>query len=183
MPREFFKKASEDKKARQRREAINRTNRHGTNMFFEAIESGNIDEVRKLFYEGARLDTRTTVRGFLSNMTVNIPYGVGATPLHAACLLGDPSIVSFLIDRGADLRAKDQDGHTPLDYALLSHSYYEQYFEQKSAARFTFPGTVQKAQSKVEDFESIILMLQREGCKPGMFALPGKFKPSTPPQP
>lgn len=175
MSREIFRRASEEQKARQRREAINRTNMHGTNMFFEAIESGRLDEVRKLYSEGAELDTRTTSRGFISSMTVSVPYGVGATPLHAACLLGAPDIVDFLIEKGADVRAKDAEGHTPMDYAILSHSYYEAEFDRKASSRFTFQRTVDKMQNKVEDYENVILQLQRQGGKPGMFALPEKF--------
>jgi hypothetical protein len=186
MAKEFFKRANEEQKARQRRIAINQINRHGTNMFFQAIESAKIDEVEKLYEEGAKLDIRTTSRGTLSSMTVNIPYGTGATPLHAACLLGSPDIVAFLLARGADVRAKDDEGHTPLDYAILSHSYYEQDYERKQTGRFTFSSTVEKAQAKVEDYEKVILQLQRRGAKPGMFALPDKFKadkPATPHRP
>lgn len=183
MAKELFKRANEDHKARQRRVAINQINRHGTNMFFEAIESGKVAEVEKLYDEGARLDVRTTAQGFISNMTVKVPYSIGATPLHAACLLGSPEIVSFLLDQGADVRAKDNDGHTPLDYAILSHSYYEQDFDRKLSSRFTFQSSVDKAQNKVEEYEKVILQLQRRGARTGMFALPDKFKAgSTPPR-
>jgi hypothetical protein len=177
MAKDSFKRATEDQKARQRRIAINQINRHGTNMFFEAIESGRLDQVEKLYDEGARLDIRTTAQGFMSSMTVKVPYSTGATPLHAACLLGSPEIVQFLLDRGADVRAKDNDGHTPLDYAILSHSYFEQDFDRKLTSRFTFQSTVDKAQNKVEAYEDVILRLQRRGARTGMFALPDKFKP------
>ena len=183
MAKEFFKRANEEQKSRQRRIAINQINRHGTNMFFQAIESGKIEDVEKLYDEGAKLDARTTSRGMFSG---NVPYGTGATPLHAACLLGSPDIVSFLIARGADVRAKDDEGHTPLDYANLSHSYYEQDYDRKQSSRFTFPSTVEKAQGKVEDYEKVILQLQKRGAKPGMFAMPDKFKadkPAMPPRP
>lgn len=187
MAKELFKRANEDQKSRQRRIAINQINRHGTNMFFEAIESGKLAEVEKLYDEGARLDVRTTAQGFISNMTVKVPYSTGATPLHAACLLGSAEIVSFLLDQGADVRAKDNDGHTPLDYAILSHSYYEQDFDRKLSSRFTFQSSVEKAQNKVEEYEKVILQLQRRGARTGMFALPDKFKaggiPPKPPAP
>lgn len=180
MAKEFFKRATDDQKTRQRRIAINQINGHGTNMFFQAIESGKLDNVMKLFDEGAKLDARTTAQGFISNMTVKVPYSTGATPLHAACLLGASDIVTFLLDNGADVRAKDNDGHTPLDYAILSHSYYEQDFDRKLSSRFTFASSVEKAQSKVEDYEDVILKLQRRGARTGMFALPDKFKPDAP---
>jgi hypothetical protein len=188
MAKEGFKRVNEDHKARQRRTAINQINRHGTNMFFEAIESGKLEQVAQLFEEGARLDVRTSTQGFISNMTVKVPYSTGATPLHAACLLGSPEIVQYLLDQGADVRAKDNDGHTPLDYAILSHSYYEQDFDRKLGSRFIFQSTVEKAQNKVEQYEDVILRLQRRGARTGMFALPDKFKagsvkPPEPPKP
>lgn len=180
MAKEIFKRANEDQKSRQRRIAVNQINGHGTNMFFQAIESGKLDEVMKIFDQGAMLDARTTSQGFLSSMTVKVPYSVGATPLHAACLLGSPDIVTFLLDQGADVRAKDSDGHTPLDYAILSHSYYEQDFDRKLSSRFTFQSSVEKAQNKVEQYEDVILTLQRRGARTGMFAMPDKFKPDAP---
>ena len=183
MAKEFFKRANEDQKTRQRRIAINQNNGHGTNLFFQAIESGKLSEVEKLYDQGASLDTRTTAQGFISNMTVKVPYSTGATPLHAACLLGSPEIVSYLLDQGADVRAKDNDGHTPLDYAILSHSYYEQDFDRKLSSRFTFQSSRDKAQNKVEDYENVILQLQRRGARTGMFALPDKFKPDAPRKP
>jgi hypothetical protein len=179
MAKDVFKKAGEDQKTRQRRIAINQANRHGTNLFFQAIESGKLEQVEKLFDEGARLDTRTTARGFLSGMTGSVPYSTGATPLHAACLLGSPDVVAFLLDRGADIRAKDDEGHTPLDYAILSHAFYEQDFNRKLSSRFSFQSTVDKAQNRVEQYENVIQHLQRRGGKTGMFALPDKFKPAT----
>lgn len=187
MAKEIFKRANEDQKARQRRIAINQINRRGTNAFFQAIESGKLSQVEQLYNEGARLDARTTARGMFSNMMANVPYAVGATPLHAACLLGSPDIVAFLIENGADVRAKDDDGHTPLDYALLSHSYFEQDFDRKLSSRFTFQSTVDKAQVRVEQYENVVMQLLRHGGKTGMFALPDKFKPAAagpkPPQP
>ena len=39
------------------------------------------------------------------------------TPLHLASALGHEEIITLLIDNGADLNAKDEDGKTPLFYA------------------------------------------------------------------
>ncbi len=178
MAKDVFRKAGEDPKARQRRIAINQANRQGTNMFFQAIESGKLAQVEKLFDDGARLDARTTRRGFFGSMMGSVPYSTGATPLHAACLLGASEIVAFLLDRGADVRAKDDDGHTPLDYAILSHAFYEQDFDRKLSSRFSFQSTVDKAQNRVEQYENVIQQVTRRGGKTGMFALPDKFKPT-----
>ena len=44
----------------------------------------------------------------------------GCTALHWAADKGYREIASLLIDAGADIRAKDVDGLTPLDYAVMS---------------------------------------------------------------
>jgi ankyrin repeat protein len=175
---QFFNKKSAEQKAAERKAAINRVNRHGTNAFFNAVESNRLDEVAKLLREGADINARTTARGFISNMTVSVPYGVGATPLHAACLLGSGDIVSFLIGRGAGVNAKDEAGHTPLDYAILSHSYYQAALERKEASKFSLKYSVNKAASRVSQFENVITQLLAHGAKPGMFEMPEKFHPA-----
>jgi ankyrin repeat protein len=40
------------------------------------------------------------------------------TALHGAALMGDPEMVKFLVERGADIEAKDQYGQTALSIAL-----------------------------------------------------------------
>lgn len=193
MPaKQFFNRESASDKlarrARERTEAINRPNRHGTNLFFQAIESGSLSEVAKLLDEGADIMARTTERGFLSGMTGGVPYGTGATPLHAACLLGSPEIVDFLIEKGADPHAADGAGHTPLDYAILSHGYYAADLERKETSRFTLQRFVDKAATRVEKFEQIIAKLMARKVAPAMFEMPEKFRiapdrKNTPPAP
>eukprot|EP00730_Choanoeca_flexa_P006686 TRINITY_DN12203_c2_g4_i7.p2 TRINITY_DN12203_c2_g4~~TRINITY_DN12203_c2_g4_i7.p2 ORF type:complete len:127 (+),score=18.47 TRINITY_DN12203_c2_g4_i7:85-465(+) len=39
------------------------------------------------------------------------------TPLHLACMCGHLAVAEMLIDRGADLMAKDKDDRTPLHLA------------------------------------------------------------------
>ncbi|HYD18762.1 MAG TPA: ankyrin repeat domain-containing protein [Patescibacteria group bacterium] len=164
------------RKIAQRREAINKPNRHGTNMFFQAVESGKLGDVAQLLDEGADINARTTQRGFISSWTVNIPYSTGATPLHAACLLGQTDIVSYLLRNGADVNAKDDSGHTPMDYALLSHGYFENELDKKEQSLFTFQRTVDKAAARVAEYNSVITQLLRHKGRPGMFELPEQFK-------
>ncbi|MEZ0260605.1 MAG: ankyrin repeat domain-containing protein [Alphaproteobacteria bacterium] len=178
MPIEFFKKVSEAEKARRREQQINAANRHGTNLFFQAIESNKLEEVAKLFREGADLNARTTQRGLLGNTAMD--YSTGATPLHAAALLGNTEVVAFLLEKGANPRAKDDDGHTPLDYAILGHRYNEAILQRKEGSMFSLTSTVNKAASKVGKYEEIITQLQGHGAKPGMFALPDRFRRDNP---
>ena len=175
-----FNRKSPADKAEQRRAEINTTNRHGTNLFFQAVESGKLHDVANMIDDGADLDARTTSRGMLSNMMVNIPYGVGATPLHAACLLGSVEIVQYLLKKGADPHATDEAGHTPMDYALLSHSFFEDELNRKEQSRFAFRSTVNKAAARVEDYDNVIAQLLARKAKPGMFELPERFRMARP---
>jgi hypothetical protein len=176
-----FNRKSPAEKAEQRRAEINTINRHGTNLFFKAVESGKLHEVANMIDEGADLDARTTSRGMLSSMMVSIPYGVGATPLHAACLLGSTEIVQYLLKYGANPHAKDEAGHTPMDYALLSHSFFEDDLNRKEQARFAFRSTVNKAAARVEDYDNVIAQLIARNAKPGMFELPERFRMGSTP--
>ncbi|MCC7036585.1 MAG: ankyrin repeat domain-containing protein [Alphaproteobacteria bacterium] len=175
-----FNRKSPADKAEQRRAEINTINRHGTNLFFKAVEGGKLHEVANMIDEGADLDARTTSRGMLSSMMVSIPYGVGATPLHAACLLGSTEIVQYLLKYGANPHAKDEAGHTPMDYALLSHSFFEDELNRKEQSRFAFRSTVNKAAARVEDYDNVIAQLIARKAKPGMFELPERFRMGQP---
>ena len=49
---------------------------------------------------------------------VNAVNNLGLTALHGAAFCGSNAIVRFLVEKGANLNAKDQAGQTPLDKAL-----------------------------------------------------------------
>ena len=71
---------------------------------FEAIEWGNIEAVKWHLAAG----TDVNVKGGFAD----------GTPLHYAAANGHKEIAELLIEKGADLNAKDEDGGTPLDYAI-----------------------------------------------------------------
>ena len=48
---------------------------------------------------------------------VNLKNFRGATPLMAAAGDGPSSVVKYLLEKGADANARDQDGNTALRYA------------------------------------------------------------------
>jgi len=190
--RDFFNKkpneTKEERKIRLRQEEINRMNIHGTNLFFTAVENNKYDAVEKMIWEGAEVNVRTTSRGLISNIAVSVPYAVGATPLHAASLLGAPDIAQLLLENGAKPNAKDNAGHTPLDYAILSYNYFKDDLAQKETSRIAFQRSVNKAENRLAEFDRVIATLLAYGGKPAMFVLPEPFngngpKPSAPPLP
>ena len=71
----------------------------------EAARTGNIEAVKQ------HLDAETNVD------VMSIIFK--ETPLHIATREGHKEIVELLIAKGADVNAKDVDGKTPLDKAIM----------------------------------------------------------------
>lgn len=177
---EFNDKARNLLQLFKRTEEINKPNRHGTNKFIEAIEKKKVTRVEAMLEQGAQLDFRTAARNGLSVMTHKVPYATGSTPLHAACLQGAPAIVDMLLEKGAEINARNDAGHTPLDYALLSYAYFRNEHEKKSQSKFAFQRSVARTQDRVDDYATVIRhMLEREG-KPSLFILPDEFRAPLP---
>jgi len=68
-------------------------------------------EKREAFREAARIALRL-------GGDIRAVGGGGRTVLHGAALLGDPEMLKFLVEQGADIEAKDKYGQTPLTIAL-----------------------------------------------------------------
>lgn len=152
--------------------AINKQNRHGTNKLIEAIEKKKTGLVEAMLEQGADLDFRTGPQTKFSGLTYNVPYSKDSTPLHAACLHGSPVIVSMLLDKNPDVNAKNHAGHTPLDYALLSYTWYKGEYERKSQSKFTFKSSVEASRLRMEEFAFVISQMTNAGGKVGLFEMP-----------
>lgn len=74
---------------------------------------------------------------------------VGDTPLHIAALRGDIQAVNLLLDAGADINARGEDGFTALHYAVeLCHPDVVRLLLERGAdkeARFFFDGSGETA--------------------------------------
>ena len=86
---------------------------------FEAVASGNYNEVKKWIRKGAdvnaRLDSYPHSHYFFLSAD-----GDGATPLHLAITFDKLDIAELLINNGADVNAKNSDGATPVHLAITS---------------------------------------------------------------
>jgi ankyrin repeat protein len=72
---------------------------------FSAVAAGNLDRVRELLATDPQ--------------AVGVKDDQGATPLHYATLNGHREIVELLLERGADINARDdQFGATPSGWAI-----------------------------------------------------------------
>jgi ankyrin repeat protein len=154
---------------------VNKINFNGTNPFFEAIERMDTDLVRDMIDHGADVHGRTTGRNLFSTLMVEVPYAERSTPLHVACLFGSGEITNLLLAHEADANAKNDDGMTPLDYALSGHAYYQASLDKKKASRFSSPSSIEKVEEKLQGFEEVIRDVLAHGGKPGLFDVPEKF--------
>lgn len=77
--------------------------RHGANVNVELNNAVLADDQKRVAY---LLDKK--------HASVGAPDMQGELPLHHAIIQGSPSMVAFLIARGADVNQRDRDGWTPL---------------------------------------------------------------------
>jgi ankyrin repeat protein len=100
------------------RAADKRTRRTGLHR---AVENGHKQLVEFLLAKGADVNARAPElfgsKGGESFDRDSKP-GRGETPLHLAAALENPEFARLLVDRGAEVNAKDDDGHTPLHVAV-----------------------------------------------------------------
>lgn len=73
--------------------------------------------------------TVAVMKGFLSLATLLLEDGMsdidirdyeGDTPLHWAVLLGNSPMVKFLLDSGADIKVKNNQGNNPVMIAAIN---------------------------------------------------------------
>jgi ankyrin repeat protein len=70
----------------------------------QAAYQGNIEAVKQFIAAGADVNAKSSRNG--------------STPLHQAAIGDHKEIAELLIAEGTDVNAKDDDGFTPLDYAV-----------------------------------------------------------------
>jgi len=100
------------------------------------VRSGRIREIQRLLAKTPEL--------------IDAKTDFGATPLHCAAYEGHAEMVRLLLDRGADTKAKDINGQTPLDIAVA--------MEKVDVIRILTdhvrsPVSRAAAKSKIEDME------------------------------
>lgn len=178
--RDVFRRATPEEKAEKRTKAINTPGLRGLNKLFRAIEKNDLLQVARLIREGADVNARTKSQNAVSGIMFSVPYGTGSTPLHAAALLGHDDIARYLLERGADINARNNEGHTPLDYALISQNWHENKFERKKESMLTLQRFADKAGAKVKSYNDLIrTLLSRQG-ETGLFKLPERFQEFVP---
>ena len=85
---------------------INRQDSAGVTPLIEACRHNKPKVVKLLLDKGADLNLATN--------------NIGKTPLHYAVDYGSATMVKYLLARGAEINTRDEEGATPLTYALRS---------------------------------------------------------------
>lgn len=178
--RDMFRRATAAEKAAKRQEAANKVNLRGTTELIRAIERGNMNEVRTLIHHGADVNGRSKSLGVMTNLVFSVPYAAGSTPLHAAALLGERDIAALLLRQGADPSVRNSDGHTALDYALMSHAWLEESYAKKQNSFLTPARAARESAEKLGHTRDAIALLIRHGSKTGLLELPARFRELLP---
>lgn len=73
-----------------------------TQQFFDAVEEENIEEVKRILETG--------------KVDINVKDNSGSTALHRCVFNDNFKIMNYLVEQGADIFKKDDDGLVPAEY-------------------------------------------------------------------
>jgi ankyrin repeat protein len=86
---------------------------------FDDVNATNSDGDNALHWAARSNDLTAAQLLIEAEIEVNQRGDLGRTPLHEACAVGDPAMVTFLVSKGADLYAKTE-GDIPFGVARLN---------------------------------------------------------------
>ena len=86
------------------------------NKLLNAAQNDRISEAIDLLDKGANINTNKGTDKVKPGQPTF--HGCNRTPLHYALIADNPYTATMLINKGADVFAKDEDGHTTMDWAI-----------------------------------------------------------------
>lgn len=99
-----------------KKKAINKEGFHDETPIYTAIQTGNLDLVKKMIDMGAKLDVKTS--------------DFWETPLMVAVQSGKADIVELLLNNGAGVNDKNSRGYTALHFAVFSSADNKSSFKK-----------------------------------------------------
>ncbi len=96
-------------------------------------------------------------KGIDVNLTEDAPQEIGTTPLHVACIYGNPKIVKLLMDSGADDSMKNSLGETPAHYVVQKKQRFK---ELNSEVRTEMLEALSDVDTPRNDGKTPIILLQ-----------------------
>jgi ankyrin repeat protein len=114
--------------------SVNVKDIHGSTPLSIAAQEGYLEVVKLLLEKGAAIEAKTNYRGapvstaaFYSNPAIvkvlavkGTVEAIGATPLYIAAKEGHLAVVKLLLEKGAAIEAKAEDGCTPISTAAFN---------------------------------------------------------------
>ena len=94
---------------------------NGRTPLYIASNQGRLDITKHLIRSYIKKDNRRF--SYFTTYPLDISCNKGLTPLHAAVISGNTSIVKLLLDYGCDPHLKTIKGHNALDFAIMDSSH------------------------------------------------------------
>jgi len=113
--------------------ASQRSNKENIHLIYSYYENNNFylklsnNDESNVFHRASKKNEIYPIVYFYEKLKENYPTNIlnfknkgGIIPLHYACYCGNKRIIDLLLDFSSDINAQDNDGNTPLHYAVNS---------------------------------------------------------------
>ncbi len=142
--------------------------RLGLTPLLHAVINHDREKIEKLLEAGANINQGSGPKTLLG-MAEDVDYPKNTTALHLIAFYPQAEIAELLVQKGAQLDAKDAAKRTPLDYAIMM---YQNFGGQKYVKKPWRPGYKQKMEQAEASAEAVINVLLRAGAEQNDMRIP-----------
>lgn len=135
-------------------EDLNAFDETGESLLMQAITEGNIDRIKALLLAGADVNAANSLGMTALFVAAQGPF-VGLKSNEPISNASYREIVQLLLNQGADLKARDQEGHTVLMWAVVGYRWLHLMIIQMGASWAGKDAEQFVAQAKEETYSSL----------------------------